>query len=65
MDHVVPQQLEIRPVEQMGDVGLLAGEEIVEANDVVSLIDQPLAQMRAEKPAPPVTRIRLRLGMEI
>ena len=45
-------QLEIRPVEQMRDVGLLAGEEIVEADDVVSLLDQPLAQMRAQKAGP-------------
>ena len=34
----------------MLDVALAAGEEIVDAEDVVALRDQPIAQMRAEKP---------------
>ena len=47
--HVVANQLEVRPAEQMGDVRLLAGEEVVEADHVVPLLDQPLAEVRAEK----------------
>ena len=45
----MPDQLEVRPAEQVGDVGLLAGEEVVEADDVVPLLDQPLAEVRAEE----------------
>jgi hypothetical protein len=33
----------------MRDVAFLAGEEIVEADDIVALIDQTLAQMRTQK----------------
>jgi len=46
---VVPQQLEIRPFQQMRHVGLLAGEEIVQADDVVLLFREPLAEMRAQE----------------
>ncbi len=49
MDHVVPEQLEIRPIEQMDDVRLLAREEVVEADDVVPFRDQPFAEVGAEK----------------
>ena len=52
MDHVMPEQFEIRPLQQMRDVRLLAGEEIVDANHVVSLLDQPLAQVRAQETRP-------------
>ena len=47
--HVVTNQLEVGPVEQMHEVRFLAGEEVVEADDVVLLFDQPFAQVRAEK----------------
>ena len=47
---VVPNQLEVRLAEQVRDVRLLAGEEVVEADDVVPLVDQAFAEMRAEKP---------------
>lgn len=45
-----PDQLEVRLAEQVADIGLLARKEIVEANDIVSLGDQPFAEMGAEKP---------------
>ena len=48
----MPDQLEVRPAQQVGDVRLLAGEEVVEADHVVPLVDQPLAQVRAQKPGP-------------
>ena len=50
---VVPDQLEIRPVEQMGDVRLLAGEKIVEADHVV-----PVARRAARRGASPGSRRR-------
>ena len=46
---IVPDQLEIRLGQQMGHVALLAGEEIVQADDVVTLRNQPVAQMRTQK----------------
>ena len=48
MDDVVPDQLEVRPGEQMADIGLLTGEEIVEADDVVPLGNRPFAKMGPE-----------------
>ena len=48
----MPHQIEIRPAEQVGDVRLLAGEEIIEADHVVPLLHQPLAEVRAEKTGP-------------
>ena len=38
--------------EQMLDVGLLAGEEIVEADHVVTFVDHAFAEVRTEKPGP-------------
>ena len=42
-------QLEARVPEQMRDVVLVAGEEVVDAEHVVAFVDQPVAEMRAEK----------------
>jgi hypothetical protein len=50
MRHIVPHRLEQRRRQQMRDVVLAPGEVIVDAQDVVPLRQQPLAQMRAEKP---------------
>ena len=47
--HVVAHQLEARMADQMLDVALAAGEEIVDANDVVAVGNQAIAQVRAEK----------------
>ena len=49
LDDVVADELEIAVAEQMHDVGALAAEKIVEADDFVAVLEQPLAQMRAEK----------------
>ena len=46
---VVPQQLEARMVEQVLDVVPPAGEEVVQADDVVALGQQPVAEMRADE----------------
>ncbi len=50
MRHIVPHRLEMRVGEQRRDVVLAAGEIIVDAQDVVAVGAQPLAQVRAEKP---------------
>ena len=55
---VVTNQFKIRLVQQVSHIGLLARKEIVQANDVVALLDQTFAEVGTKKPAPPVTRIR-------
>jgi len=45
----VAHQFEVVVVEQFDDVVLGAGEEVVDADDVVPLFQQPLAEMGAEK----------------
>ena len=50
MHHVVADQLEVGAVEQPEHIRLLTGEEVVDADDVMAVVDQALAQMRAEKP---------------
>ncbi len=42
---IVADQLEIVFVEQMIDVGLLAGEEVIHADDIVAGVDEPVAEM--------------------
>ena len=54
-------QLEIRVAEQVRDVVLGAGEEIVDAEHVLAIGEQAFAKVRSEEPAPPVTRMRLRV----
>ena len=49
MCNVVADQLEIRLVEQMLNVELLAGEEVIDADDVVALGYETVTQVRAEK----------------
>ena len=49
MGDVVAHRLEMRVGQQVRDVVLAAGEIIVDAEHVVALGEQPLAQMRAEK----------------
>jgi len=43
----VPQQLEIRIVEVMANVRLRAGKEVVDAEDVMPRLQQPVAQVGA------------------
>ena len=47
--NVVADQLEVRAGQQMGDIRLLAGEEVVQADHVVTVFQQPLAEVGAEK----------------
>ena len=47
--NVVTYQLEPLSADEMGDVALGAGEEIIDADDVRAPLQQALAQMRAEE----------------
>jgi hypothetical protein len=49
----VAHELEARAGTQRVDVVAGAGEEVVDAQDVVPLTDQPLAQMGPEEAGPP------------
>src|SRR5690606_2982291 len=46
---VVSDQLEVGLLEQVGDVELLAGEEVVDADDVVAFVDEAGAEVRANE----------------
>ena len=47
--HVVPHQLEIRLAQQMRHVLARAGVEVVDAQDVLPVLDEALAKMRADE----------------
>jgi hypothetical protein len=47
--HVPAEQSEPRIVEQVGDVGRRAGEEVVNAQHLTAVLEHPLAQVRAEE----------------
>jgi hypothetical protein len=49
IDDVMPHQLEAGIADEMLDVGLPPGEEVIEADDVVTLADEAIAKVRAEK----------------
>jgi len=40
VDDVVPHELEARVILQVGDVELPAGEEVIEADDLMAVLDQ-------------------------
>ena len=42
-------QLEVRVVEQMQDVFFGASEEIIQADDIVAVVQQALTEVRAEE----------------
>src|SRR5262249_47549483 len=47
--HVVTHELEVVVIEQMLDIALRAGEEIIDANDVGAIREQTIAEVRAEE----------------
>src|SRR5581483_12180829 len=49
LDHVVADDLEGGVALEMLDVGAFAAEKIVQADDLVPVAQQPLAQMRSQK----------------
>ena len=50
--HVVLDEAEALVADQVRDVVRRAGDEVVHADDRVALVEQEIAEMRAEKPAP-------------
>ncbi len=45
----MPHEFEVLPAEQMGHVGLLAREEVVDADHVVAVVDELFAEVAAEE----------------
>ena len=60
MHHVVADEFKIRLAQQVLNIELLGCEQIVQADHVVSLRHKSVAEVGAQKTAPPVTRIRLK-----
>jgi hypothetical protein len=48
----VPQELEVRIAEEVRDIVLHAGEEVVDAKDVLPFLQKPLAQVGSDEPRP-------------
>jgi len=46
----VPDEFEARVLEQVFDVALVAGKEVVQAEDFLAPREQPVAQVRADEP---------------
>src|SRR5262245_37464879 len=49
MRDIVADEFKVRLVQQMLDVRLLAGEEVVNANDIIAARDEPIAEVRPEE----------------
>jgi hypothetical protein len=49
---VMPDELKVRVVHQVGDVLLATGEQVVRADDFMVLLQQTFAEMGAEEPGP-------------
>ena len=49
MDDIVPQKLEVAAAEQMSHVRLLAGEKVVDADDIMPHVDQTFTEVAAKK----------------
>ena len=49
MHHIVTNEFKIRVRQKMNDVVFLAGEKIIEADDIVALGDEAIAKVRAQK----------------
>ncbi len=49
LGHVVPEDLELLVIEQVLDVLSAAGEEVVQADDMVALCEEPFAEVGADE----------------
>lgn len=49
MNDVVPEQFKVSAAKQVGNVCLLAGKEVVSTDDIMSLLDQPFAEVTAKE----------------
>ncbi len=45
MRYVVPDQFEVGPVQQVRNVALLTGEEVIEADDIVPGLNKAVAEV--------------------
>ena len=45
----MPDKLKIRVVQQMPDIILGAGKQIIYANDVITLLQETITEVRAQK----------------
>jgi hypothetical protein len=45
----MPDELEVGPGEQVGDVAFRAGKEIIECDDLMPIRQEPIAQVTPEK----------------
>ncbi len=52
-------EFEARVTDKMLDIAFGAGEVIVDANDIMPIGEQPVAEVRPKKSPPPVTSIDL------
>jgi len=52
IDDIVPDKLEAVVIQQVLDIPLMAGEEVIQANYLVILINQPAAEMGAQEAGP-------------
>ena len=49
VDHVVAHQLEVGAAVEVGNVALAAGKKVIEANDVVAVFEQAVAEVGTQK----------------
>ncbi len=47
---IVPDELELRVPEQVGDVLGRAGDEVIDRDDLVALGEEPIAEVRPDEP---------------
>jgi hypothetical protein len=52
VDDVVPNQFKIRLFQEVGDIGLLAGKEVVDADHIVPLVNQAFAEVGSKEAGP-------------
>src|SRR5678816_2553298 len=62
--NVVPDQLEALVAQQVLDVAARAGEEVVNADELPTLLEQPFAEVRAEESGATGDQYRIRLRHE-
>ena len=53
LGHIVANELEIRRAQEVGDIRLGAGEQVVEADDIRAAGHQAFAEMRADEARSP------------
>ena len=52
LDHIMADQFKVRFAQQVANILLLAGEEVIEADDIMPLGNESVAQVRTQKSGP-------------